>query len=80
MNKLEEIDRKDLILRRKGEARYLKKHKKKLQNEICLNNTKKYSFPPNYFLCRMIDDVIMAHNNNLRKDWTNTHTKTRPHE
>ena len=31
MNNLEETDRKDLILRRKGEARYLKGHEKKLQ-------------------------------------------------
>ena len=65
MNNLEETDRKDLKLRRKGEARYLKGYKKKLQKGICLNNTKKkYSFPQ-----RSIDtwnglkeQVIMAKN------------------
>ena len=64
MNNLEETDRKDLILRRKGEARNLRGHKKKLQKGICLNNTKKYSF-----LQRNIDtwkglkeEVIMAKN------------------
>ena len=45
MNNLEETYRKDLILRRKGEARNLRGHKKKLKKGICLNNTKKYSFP-----------------------------------
>ena len=45
MNSLEETDRKDLILRRKREVRYLIEHKKKLQKVICLNDTKKYSFP-----------------------------------
>ena len=45
MNNLEETDRKDQILRRKGEARHLRGHNKKLQKRICLNNTKKYSFP-----------------------------------
>ena len=44
MNNLEETDRKDLILRRKGEARHLKGHKKKLQKGICWNDTKKFSF------------------------------------
>ena len=38
-------DRKDIILRRKGEARNLRGHKKKLQKGIYLNNTKKYNFP-----------------------------------
>ena len=44
MNNLEETDRKNLIFRRKGEARYLRGHKKNLQKGIRLNNTK-YSFP-----------------------------------
>ncbi|ORD92794.1 hypothetical protein ECANGB1_330 [Enterospora canceri] len=38
MNNLEEIDRKDLILRRKG-------HKKILHKEICLKDIKKVVFP-----------------------------------
>ena len=46
MNNLEEIDRKDLILRRKGEAENLREHKKKLVKAICLNNTKKVQFFP----------------------------------
>ena len=45
MNILEETDRKYLILRRKGEVRNLRGYKKKLQKRICLNYTKKYSFP-----------------------------------
>ena len=45
INNLEETDRKDLIFRRKGEARNLRGNKKKLQKGICLNDTKKYSFP-----------------------------------
>ena len=45
MNNLEETDRKDIILRRKGEARNLSGHKKKLQKGICLKDTKKYRFP-----------------------------------
>ena len=45
MNTLEETDRNYLILRRKGEARNLRGHKKKLQKGICLNNTKKYILP-----------------------------------
>ena len=44
MNNLEETDRKDQILRRKGEARYLRGHMKKLQKGICLKDTKEYSF------------------------------------
>ena len=36
MNNLEETYRKDLILRRKGEARNLRGHKKELQTGICL--------------------------------------------
>ena len=40
MNNLEETDRKDLILRRKREARNLIGHKKKLLNGFCLNDTK----------------------------------------
>ena len=64
MNNLEETDRKDLILRRKGGVRYLRGHKKKLQKGVCLKYTKKYSFPQ-----RSIDtwnvlkeEVIMAKN------------------
>ena len=45
MNNLEETERKDLILKRKRKVRNLRGHKKKLQKEICLNYTKKYSFP-----------------------------------
>ena len=45
MNNLEETDRKDLILRIKGEARNLRGHKKILYKGICLKDTKKYSFP-----------------------------------
>ena len=44
MNNLEEIDQKDLILSTKGEAMYLRRHKKKLLKGICFNNTKKYNF------------------------------------
>ena len=49
-------------MRRKGDGRYLRGHEKKLQKGICLNDTKKYSFPQ-----RSIDtwnglneEVIMA--------------------
>ena len=45
MNNLEETDRKNLILRRKTEAKNLRGCEKKLQNGIFLNNIKKYSFP-----------------------------------
>ena len=45
MNNLEKTDRKELILRRKGEGRNLRGHTKKLLKGICLNDTKKYSFP-----------------------------------
>ena len=41
MNNLEKMDIKCLILRRKGEARNLREHKKKLQKGICLDKTKK---------------------------------------
>ena len=44
MNNHEETDRKDLILRRKGEAGNLRGHKKILYEEICLKDAKKYSF------------------------------------
>ena len=44
MNSLKETVRKSLLLT-KGGARNLRGHKKKLQKEICLNDTKKYSFP-----------------------------------
>ena len=64
MNNLEETDRKDLILKRKGEVRNLIGYMKKLQKGICLNDTKKYSFPQ-----RSIDtwnglkkEVVMAKN------------------
>ena len=72
MNNLEETDRKVLILRKKGEAKNLRGHKKKLQKKICLNDTQKYSF-----LQRSIDtwdglktEVIMA------KKCTSTEGKT----
>ena len=45
MNNLEETDRQDLILRRKGEAGNLRTQEKKLVKEICLSDTKNYSFP-----------------------------------
>ena len=32
-------------MKRKGEARYLRGHKNKLQYRIFLNDTEKYSFP-----------------------------------
>ena len=64
MNNLEETDREDLILRRKGEARNLRGDKKILHKGICLKDTKKHSFPQ-----RSIDtwnglkeEVIMAKN------------------
>ena len=41
MNILEETDRKDLILIRKGEVKNLREHKKILQKGICLKDTKK---------------------------------------
>ena len=44
MNNLEETDRKDLTLRRKGEAKNLRGHKKILHKGISLKDTKKYSF------------------------------------
>ena len=62
MNNLEETDRKELILRRKGEATNLRRRKN--CKRICLNNTKEFSFPQ-----RSIDnwnglkkEVIMAKN------------------
>ena len=45
MSNLEETDRKNLIMKRKGEARNLWGHKKKLQKEICLND-KEVQFSP----------------------------------
>ena len=64
MNNLEETDRKDLILRKKGEAKNLRGHKKMLHKGICLKDTKEYSFTQ-----RSIDtwnglkeEVIMAKN------------------
>ena len=72
---MEETDRKDLILRRKGEARNLKGHKKKMQKGICLKDTKKYSFPQ-----RSIDtwnglkeNVIMAKNVHQLKEKLNNY-------
>ena len=32
-------------MKRKEEARYLRGHKKNMQNGVCSNDTKKYSFP-----------------------------------
>ena len=46
MNNLEETDRKDLILRRKGEHKNLRGHKKILHKGICLKDTKKVQFSP----------------------------------
>ena len=44
MNNLEETDRKDLIMRRKGDVRYLRTQEK-LQKDFCLNDTKCTVFP-----------------------------------
>ena len=41
MNNLEETDRKDLILRRKREAGYLR-GQEKMRRRICLNDKKKF--------------------------------------
>ena len=46
MNNLKETDRKELILTRKERLEILKGHKKKLQKEICLKDTKKYTVFP----------------------------------
>ena len=64
MNNLEETDRKDLILRRKGETRKLNGHKKNCKKGICLNDTKKYSFPQRYIDTwnGLKEEVIMAKN------------------
>ena len=64
MNNLEETDRKDLILRTKGESRNLRGHKKILQKGISLNNLKKYSFPPKSINIwnGLKEEVIMAKN------------------
>ena len=82
MNNLEETDKKNFILRRKGEAKNLRGHKKKLRKGICLNDIKEYSFSP-----RSIDtwiglkeEVIMAVYNNYRKDWINIDAEIGPHE
>ena len=45
MNKLEEADRKDQIMKRKEEARYLREHKKKQQKRFFKNDTKSIDFP-----------------------------------
>ena len=70
MKNLEETERKDLILTRKGAARNLRGHKKILHKGICLKNTKMYSFPQ-----RSIDtwnglkeEVIMAMNAHQLKE------------
>ena len=70
MNNLEETDRKNLILTRKGGATNLRGHKKKLQKGICLNNTKKYSFPQ-----RSIDNWTEGRGDN-GKECTITEVKT----
>ena len=64
MNNLEEKNRKELILRRKGDARNLRGHKKKLQKGICLNGIKKYSFPQRSIDTwnRLKEELIMAKN------------------
>ena len=73
MNNLEETDRKDLILRRKGEAKNLRGHNKILHKGICLKDTKNYSFSQ-----RSIDtwnglkeEVIMAKNVHQLKEKLN---------
>ena len=45
MNNFEETDRKDQIMKRNVEARYLRRQKK-LQQGICLNNTTKVQLSP----------------------------------
>ena len=62
MNNLEETDRTDLILRRKGEVRNLR-GQKKFQKGICLNDTKN-SFPKRSIDTwnRLKEEVIMAKN------------------
>ena len=60
---LEETDRKDLIWRRKGEAKNLKGHKKKLQKGIYLNDTKKVQFSQKKY---RLEILVM----NLRKRFT----------
>ena len=56
--------RKDLIMKRKGEARNLMGHKKKFQKRIYLNDTKKYSFPQKsiYPWNGLKKEVIMSKN------------------
>ena len=46
MKNLEETDRKDLILRRKGEVRSLREHKKKNTKKNLLKRYKKVKFSP----------------------------------
>ena len=65
-----------MILRRKGEARYLRGHKKELQEGICMNNTNKYSY-----LQRSIDTwnglkkkMLMAKNVQLKEKLENLDT------
>ena len=45
MNNLEETDRKDLTLRQKGEAEYLRRHKQRMKKGVFLNDIKSTAFP-----------------------------------
>ena len=53
VNKLKEMDRKDILLRRKGETRYLRGLKNKLQIGISLNYTKSTAFLRDVYILRM---------------------------
>ena len=76
---LEETDRKNLIFRRKGEAGSSRKHKKKLQKEFCLNDTKRTSFHQ-----RSISTWNGLKDENVlyikwRNNWTNIDTVAGPY-
>ena len=72
MNNLEETDRKDLILRRKGEDRNLKGHKKILHKEICLRYKKVQLSPKKY---RYLEWTEGRGDNS--KEYTSTEENTR---
>ena len=62
-NNLEETDRKDEIIKRKGEVRYFMRQEKKLQKGICLNDKKLQNSPEkNRYLNGPKEEVIMAKN------------------
>ena len=76
MNNLEEINIKYIILRRKGEARYLRGHKKKLQKGICLHDTKKIQFSPKKY--RYLELTEGRGDNS--KEYTSTERKVYKHK